>query len=74
MMTCIIDPVEVTFPPCAVREIDERTKRVAHDKQTRAVKAKNKLSCPPWVLGDDANEARIYDFEGTSTDHLAAWN
>jgi hypothetical protein len=58
----------------AVRVFDERTKKVAYNKQTQAVKGKNKSNCPLCTVGDNANKARIYDFDEMDADHVAAWS
>jgi len=58
----------------AVRVFDEKTKKVAYNKQTQAVKGKNKSNCPLCAVGDNANKARIYDFDEMDADHVAAWS
>lgn len=58
----------------AVRVFDEKTKKVAYAKQTQAVKGKNKSNCPLCAVGDNANKARIYDFDEMDADHVAAWS
>lgn len=58
----------------AVRVFDEKTKKVAYNKQTQAVKGKNKSNCPLCAMGDNANKARIYDFDEMDADHVTAWS
>lgn len=58
----------------AVRVFDEKTKRVAYNKQTQAAQAKAKSNCPLCAVGDNANKARIYDFDEMDADHVAAWS
>ncbi len=58
----------------AVRVFDERTKKVAYNKQTQAVKGKNKSNCPLCAVGDNANKARVYDYNEMDADHVAAWS
>lgn len=58
----------------AVRVFDEKTKRVAYAKQTRAVKGKNKSNCPLCAEGNNANKARIYDLDEMDADHVTAWS
>ncbi len=53
---------------------DEKTKKVAYTKQTQAVKGKSKSNCPLCAVGDNANKARIYDFDEMDADHVAAWS
>lgn len=60
--------------PLAARVFDEKTKKVAYAKQTQAVKGKNKSNCPLCAVGDNANKARIYDFDEMDADHVAAWS
>jgi Protein of unknown function DUF262/HNH endonuclease len=58
----------------AVRVFDEKTKKTAYNKQTQAVKGKNKSNCPLCAVSDNANQARIYDFDEMDADHVAAWS
>ncbi|MDX1965368.1 MAG: DUF262 domain-containing protein [Pirellulales bacterium] len=58
----------------AVRVFDEKTKKVAYTKQTQEVKGKNKSNCPLCAVSDNANKARIYDFEEMDADHVSAWS
>lgn len=58
----------------AVRVFDEKTKRVAYNKQTQAVKGKNKSNCPLCAVGDNANKTRVYDLAEMDADHVAAWS
>ena len=58
----------------AVRVFDQKTKKVAYTKQTQAVKGKTKSNCPLCAVGDNANKARIYDFDEMDADHVAAWS
>ncbi|MBK9118385.1 MAG: HNH endonuclease [Phycisphaerales bacterium] len=58
----------------AVRVFDEKTKKVAYNKQTQAVKGKNKSNCPLCAVGDNANKARIYKLDEMDADHVSAWS
>lgn len=58
----------------AVRVFDEKTKKVAYNKQTQAVKGKNKSNCPLCAIGNNANTARIYDYDEMDADHVKAWS
>ena len=58
----------------AVRVFDEKTKKVTYNKQTQAVKGKNKSNCPLCAVGGNANRARIYDFDEMDADHVSAWS
>lgn len=56
-----------------VRVFDDATKQAVYEKQTSAVKAKNKSNCPLCAVGHDANKSRIYEFDEMEADHVAAW-
>jgi hypothetical protein len=58
----------------AVRVFDEKTKKATYNMQTQAVKGKNKSNCPLCAVSDNANQARIYDFDEMDADHVAAWS
>lgn len=58
----------------AVRVFDEKTKKVAYNKQTQAVKGKNKSNCPLCAVGNNANKARVYKLDEMDADHVAAWS
>lgn len=58
----------------AVRVFDEKTKRVAYNKQTHDAQAKDKSNCPLCAVGDNANKARIYKLEEMDADHVSAWS
>lgn len=58
----------------AVRVFDEKTKKFAYNKQTQAVKGKNKSNCPLCAVGNNANKARIYDLDEMDADHVSAWS
>lgn len=53
---------------------DEKTKKGAYDQQTQAARGKNKSNWPLCAVGDNANKARIYDFDEMDADHVAAWS
>jgi hypothetical protein len=57
----------------AVRVFDEKTKRVAYNKQTQGAKAKGKSNCPLCAVGDNANRNRIYNLSEMDADHVSAW-
>ena len=58
----------------AVRVFDEKTKRVAYNKQTQDVKGKGKSNCPLCAIGHDANKAKIYGLDEMDADHVSAWS
>lgn len=58
----------------AVRVFDEKTKRVAYNKQTQDAQVKNKSNCPLCAAGDNANKARIYKLDEMDADHVSAWS
>jgi hypothetical protein len=58
----------------AVRVFDEKTKRVAYNKQTTDARAKGKSNCPLCAIGENANKRRIYDLDEMDADHVSAWS
>ncbi len=58
----------------AVRVFDEKTKRIAYEKQTRAVDGKDKSNCPLCAVGENANKGRIYELKEMDADHVSAWS
>jgi hypothetical protein len=58
----------------AVRIFDEKTKRVAYNKQTQDAKAKGKSNCPLCAVGENANKGRIYKLDDMDADHVSAWS
>lgn len=58
----------------AVRVFDDKTKRVAYNKQTQEAQAKGKSNCPYCALGDNANKSRIYGLKEMDADHVSAWS
>ncbi len=58
----------------AVRVFDEKTKRVAYNKQTQAAQAKDKSNCPLCAVGENANKGRIYKLDEMDADHVSAWS
>ena len=58
----------------AVRVFDEKTKRVAYNKQTQAAQAKGKSNCPLCAVGENANKSRIYKLNEMDADHVSAWS
>jgi len=58
----------------AVRVFDEKTKRVAYNKQTQDAQAKGKSNCPVCAVGDNANKSRTYKLDEMDADHVSAWS
>lgn len=58
----------------AVRVFDEKTKRVAYNKQTQEAQGKKKSNCPLCAIGENANKARIYKLDEMDADHVSAWS
>lgn len=58
-----------------IRVFDDRTKRVAYERQTEAAKQKNESNCPMCVHGEiEANRNRIYKLNEMDADHATAWS
>lgn len=58
----------------AVRVFDEKTKRVAFNKQTQGAQASGKSNCPLCALGENPNRGRIYKLDEMDADHVSAWS
>lgn len=58
----------------AVRVFDDKTKRVAYNKQTQGARAKGKSNCSLCAVGDNANKGRIYRLDEMDADHVSAWS
>lgn len=58
----------------AVRVFDEKTKRVAYNKQTQEAQAKGKSNCPLCAVGENANMGKIYELKEMDADHVSAWS
>ena len=58
----------------AVRVFDEKTKRVAYNKQTAEAKTRGKSNCPLCAVGENANKGRIYKLDEMDADHVSAWS
>lgn len=58
----------------AVRVFDEKTKRVAYNKQTQEAQAKGKSNCPLCAMSQNANQNRIYELKEMDADHVSAWS
>jgi len=58
----------------AVRVFDQKTKRVAHEKQTKQAEAKGISNCPLCAIGHDANQTKIWKLEEMDADHVNAWS
>jgi hypothetical protein len=58
----------------AVRVFDDKTKRVAYNKQTQEAQAKGKSNCPLCAMSQNANQNRIYELKEMDADHVSAWS
>jgi hypothetical protein len=58
----------------AVRVFDDKTKRVAYNKQTQEAQATAKSNCPLCSLGDNANKSKLYELKEMDADHVSAWS
>jgi len=58
----------------ALRLFDDKTKRVAYNKQTQEAKATGESNCPLCAIGDNANKNRIYELKEMDADHVSAWS
>jgi len=58
----------------ALRLFDDKTKRVAFNKQTQEAKATGESNCPLCAIGDNVNKNRIYELKEMDADHVSAWS
>lgn len=58
----------------AVRVFDDKTKRVAYNKQTQEAQSKGKSNCPLCAVGENANKSKIYELKEMDADHVSAWS
>lgn len=58
----------------AIRVFDEKTKRVAHQRQTTEAQAEGVSNCPICATGNDANKTKTWKFDEMEADHVAAWS
>jgi hypothetical protein len=56
-----------------VRVFDNKVKRVAYAKQTKAAEGKGKSNFPHCAIGHAANKSRIYKLDEMDADHVSAW-
>jgi hypothetical protein len=57
-----------------IRLFDEKTKRVAYERQTQKAKATGVSNCPTCAQGTDNNRTRIYKPTEMDADHVTAWS
>jgi uncharacterized protein DUF262/HNH endonuclease len=58
----------------AVRVFDDKTKRVAYNKQTKEGNDKGKSNCPLCAVGENPNKSKIYELKEMDADHVSAWS
>lgn len=58
----------------AVRVFDDKTKRVAYNKQTQEAQTKGESNCPLCAVGENANKSKIYQLKEMDADHVSAWS
>jgi hypothetical protein len=57
-----------------VRVFDEKTKRVAYNKQTQDAKIKGISNCPLCAVGANINKSKLYELKEMDADHVSAWS
>jgi len=57
-----------------VRLFDDRTKRLAYDRQTAAAKAAGRSNCSLCAVGHSANASKIWNIKDMDADHVEAWS
>ena len=58
----------------AVRVFDDKTKRVAYNKQTAEAQATGKSNCPLCAVGENSNKSKLYAVKEMDADHVSAWS
>lgn len=57
-----------------VRLFDEKTRRLAYERQTNPAKAAGRSNCPLCAAGDNANANKIWTLKEMDADHVSAWS
>lgn len=57
-----------------IRVFDDATKNAVYEKQARSAEAKGISNCPLCAIGENANQARIYELFEMDADHVTAWS
>lgn len=57
-----------------IRLFDEKTKRLAYEKQTEAARAAAKSNCSHCAIGHGANATKIWAQGAMDADHVKAWS
>ena len=57
-----------------IRLFDEKTKRLAYARQTKAAKSEGVSNCPMCAALKNKNAARIYKLSEMDADHVTAWS
>ncbi|MFZ1811964.1 MAG: DUF262 domain-containing protein [Candidatus Saccharimonadales bacterium] len=57
-----------------IRVFDDKTKKVAYERQTAAARAHGTSNCSYCAIGHDANTAKIWDLKDMDADHVTAWS
>jgi hypothetical protein len=57
-----------------VRVFDDKTKKLAFERQTVKAKEMGVSNCPLCAVGDNTNNSRIYQQNEMDADHVTAWS
>lgn len=57
-----------------VRLFDEKTRRLAYEKQTAEAKAAERSNCPLCAVGHSANAGKLWALKDMDADHVSAWS
>ena len=57
-----------------IRIFDDKTKRVAYERQTNEAIKNNRSNCPLCALGNDNNKNKIWQLKEMDADHVTAWS
>jgi hypothetical protein len=58
----------------SIRLFDDKTKKVAFERQTVKAKANGVSNCPLCAVCNNSNNSRIYQQKEMDADHVTAWS
>ncbi|WP_368388515.1 HNH endonuclease, partial [Schaalia turicensis] len=57
-----------------IRVFDDKTKRLAYERQTAEATVTGVSNCPLCAVGSNSNKTRIYRLKEMDADHVTAWS
>ena len=65
---------ETDFKLLNIRVFDDKTKKIAYERQTAAAEAKGVSNCSYCAIGHESNKDRIWSLSEMDADHVTAWS